>query len=128
MRRPQVTSRDGLSLLEVMVALTILGTALIGLAEYGRRFARTNGNAMTQNSAMDIAVSRLERVKSMRSYTAIDTMAGTISVLHNGLSYTQTTAIAQTLTSQLAYKTITVTVNRPGMLAPVKKTSAIARF
>jgi prepilin-type N-terminal cleavage/methylation domain-containing protein len=128
MRRPQVTSRDGLSLLEVMVALTILGTALIGLAEYGRRFARTNGNAMTQNSAMDIAVSRLERVKSMRSYTAIDTMAGTIAVLHNGLSYTQTTAIAQTLTSQLAYKTITVTVHRPGMLAPVKKTSAIARF
>lgn len=121
-------ARRGISLLEVMVALTILGTSLIGMAEYGRRFARTNSRAMFQNTALDVATERIERVKAERNYTSMDTLAGTHSVNVNGVIYTRTTAIVQTLTSQLAYKTITVTVNRPQMSAPVSKTTAIARF
>ncbi|MGQ0766087.1 MAG: type IV pilus modification PilV family protein [Gemmatimonadota bacterium] len=120
--------RRGISLLEVMVALTILGTSLLGMAEYGRRFARTNSMAMFQNTALDVATERIERVKSERNYTTMDTLAGTHSVNVNGVIYTRTTVIVQTLTSQLAYKTITVSVSRPQMTAPVKKTTAIARF
>lgn len=128
MRTPKLQSRAGLSLLEVMVALTILGTSLIGMAEYGRRFAKTNGNAMTQNSAMDIATARIEEIKSQRSYSAIDTMVGTRSRPHNGLTYLETTQIVRTLTSQVDFKTITVSVIRPSMTGAVKKTSAIAFF
>ncbi len=120
--------RAGLSLLEVMVALTILGGSLIGMAEYGRQFAKTNGQAMTQNSAMDIATARVEEVKSQRNYAAIDTMAGVHSISHNGLTYTRTTAIVRTLSAQVDYKTVTVAVTRAAMAAPVKKTSAIAFF
>jgi Tfp pilus assembly protein PilV len=111
-----------------MVALTILGTALIGMAEYGRRFAKTNANAMTQNSAMDIATGRIERVKAERNYTSMDTLGGTHVISHNGLNYTRVTAIVRTQTSQVDYKTVTVTVNRLGMAKPVKKTSAVAMF
>jgi Tfp pilus assembly protein PilV len=127
-RRWRRLARRGISLLEVMIALTILGTSLIGMAEYGRRFARTNSTSMFQNTALDLATERIERVKSERNYVSMDTLAGTASVAVNGVTYTRVTQITQTLTSQLAYKTVTVTVNRPQMTAPVKKTTAIARF
>ena len=128
MRTSHHTARAGLSLLEVMVALTILGTALIGMAEYGRRFASTNANAMTQNNAMDIATGRLERVKAERNYTSMDTLGGTHSINHNGMVYSRVTRIVRTQTPKFDYKTVTVTVYRPGMLRPVKKTSAVASF
>lgn len=132
MRRRLVTARSGLSLLEVMVALTILGTALIGMAEYGRRFAKTNAGSMTLNSALDIATDRIERVKAERNYATMDTLVGTHSITVNtngvNVTYTRTTAIVRTQTAQVDYKTVTVQVTRPTMAVPVRKTTAIARF
>jgi Tfp pilus assembly protein PilV len=132
MRRRCAALREGLALLEVMVALTILATALIGMAEYGRRFANTNATAMTQNTALDIATDRLERVKAERNYTSMDTLGGTHTVIVNtggvNVSYTRTTTIVRTLSPIIDYKTVTVSVTRPTMTVPVKKTSAVPRF
>lgn len=127
-RQGMRAARAGLSLLEVMVAMTILGTALIGMAEYGRRFANTNQKAGLQNLALDIATERIERIKAERNYTTMDTLAGTHSVTANGVTFTRVTYIVRTQTAQVDYKTITVSVNRATMTAPIKKTSAIARF
>lgn len=127
-KRFQRRARSGISLLEVMVALTILGTSLIGMAEYGRRFAKTNARSMTTNTALDLATERLERVKAERNYTSMDTLAGTHAVTVNGISYTRVTAITLVATSQLNYKTVTVSVTRPTMTAAIKKTTAVARF
>lgn len=120
--------RRGISLLEVMVALTILGTSLIGMAEYGRRFARTNANASMLNSALDLASARVERVKAERNYTSMDTLARTETTISGYANFKRVTSITQTLTSQYAYKTVTVTVTHPAMPGAVKKTTAIARF
>ncbi len=120
--------RRGISLLEVMVALTILGTTLIGMAEYGRRYARTNANSAMLNNALDLASARLERVKAERNYTSMDTLATTELSIAGYPNYKRVTAIVQTLTAQYAYKTVTVTVTHPSMPNAVKKTSAIARF
>lgn len=125
---PPVASRRGISLLEVMVALTILGTTLIGMAEYGRRYARTNANSTMLNTALDLASARLERVKAERNYTSMDTLATTENSIAGYPNYKRVTAIVQTLSAQHNYKTVTVTVTHPAMPAPVKKTSAIARF
>ena len=57
--------RRGISLLEVVTALTILGTALIGMAEHGRRYARSNANSMLLNNALDMASGQVERVKAL---------------------------------------------------------------
>jgi prepilin-type N-terminal cleavage/methylation domain-containing protein len=121
-------ARRGISLLEVMIALTILGTALIGMAEYGRRFARTNAGAMTTNTALDLATERLERVKAERNYVSMDTLATTESLNLLGITYTRITQITQVVTSQVDYKIVTVTVTRPTMPRPIKKTSSVARF
>lgn len=131
-RKTMRTARKGLSLLETMIALTILGTSLIGMAEYGRRFATTSGSAMTTNTALDIATERIERVKAERNYVSMDTLAGTATIVKNlngvNLSYTLTTTITRINSSQVDYKIVTVMVNRPTMAAPIKKTSAVARF
>lgn len=121
-------ARRGISLLEVMVALTILGTSLIGMAEYGRRFARTNANSSMLNNALDLASARVERVKAERNYTSMDTLARTETSIGGYPNYKRVTAITQVLTSQYAYKTVTVTVSHPAMPGSVKKTTAIARF
>jgi prepilin-type N-terminal cleavage/methylation domain-containing protein len=125
---PRLRSRRGLSLLEVVVSLTILGTSLLGMAEYGRRFATTNQKSGLQNTALDLATDRVERVKSERNYTTMDTLAGTHSVTVNGVTFTRQTIIQRTLTSQVDYKTVTVTVQRSTMTLPIRKTTAIARF
>jgi len=121
-------ARRGISLLEVMVALTILGTALLGMAEYGRRYARANANSCMLNNALDLASARVERVKAERNYTSMDTLAVTETVVAGYPNYKRVTAIVQTLNAQYNYKTVTVTVTHPSMANPVKKTSAVARF
>ncbi len=120
--------RRGISLLEVMVALTILATSLIGMAEYGRRYARSNANSMLLNNALDLASARVERVKAERNYTSMDTLATTELVISGYPNYRRVTSIVQTLNSQYAYKTVTVTITHPAMPTPVKKTTAVARF
>lgn len=123
-RSPGRLLRRGISLLEVVTALTILGTALIGMAEHGRRYARSNANSMLLNNALDLASGQVERVKSQRNYTTMNLLAGSTT---SG-SYTIVTAIAQTVSSAHDYKTVTVTVTHPAMTKPVKKTTAVARF
>lgn len=124
----RTAARRGISLLEVMVALTILGTALIGMAEYGRRYARSNANSALLNNSLDLASARVERVKAERNYSSMDTLAGTETNISGYTGYTRVTQILQTLSSQYNYKTVTVTVTHPAMPSPVKKTTAIARF
>ncbi|GMV11286.1 MAG TPA: prepilin-type N-terminal cleavage/methylation domain-containing protein [Gemmatimonadaceae bacterium] len=120
--------RRGISLLEVMVALVILGTSLLGMGEYGRRFARGNANASMLNNALDLASARVERVKSERNYTSMDTLITTESAIPGYPKYQRVTAISQTKNAQYDYKTVTVTVTHPAMANPVRKTTAIARF
>lgn len=121
-------ARCGVTLLEVMVALTILATSLIGMAEYGRRYARTNANSMLLNNALDLASARVERVKAERNYKSMDTLATTETAISGYSLYERVTTIARTQTSQYDFKTVTVTVTHPSMPTAVKKTTAVARF
>ena len=120
--------RRGISLLEVMIALTILGTSLIGMAEYGRRYARANANSSMLNNALDLASARVERVKAERNYTSMDTLAGTENSIAGYTSYKRVTTILRTLNTQYDYKTVTITVTHPSMAKAVKKTTAVAQF
>lgn len=128
MRNRRRRARRGISLLETMTALSILGTALLGMAEYGRRYARANANSTMRNHALDLSSTRVERVKAERNYTSIDSMAVTENTIVGYPSYRRVTAIVRTLTSQYDYKTVTVTVTHPAMTLIVKKTTAIAQF
>jgi len=121
-------ARRGVSLLEVVIALSILGTALIGMAEYGRRYSKANANASLLNQSVDLASARVERVKAERNYTSMDTLAVTESNIVGYARFTRQTVITRTLNSQFDYKTVTVIVTHPAVTGSVRKTTAISRF
>jgi len=120
-------SRRGWSLVEVVMAVGIFGGSVIGLAEFGRRFANANGLADVRAQASDHASSRIERVKSERTYASIDTCATTAQPIA-GTTYTIQTQIARTNTATGDYKVVTVTITHPLLPTPLTKSTAIAAF
>ncbi len=121
-------ARRGMTLIEVMLAIGILTGSMIGLAEYGRRFAKANTRSTLMTRATDAAVDQLERVKSERNYTTIDSFAGSVMLTGIYQGFTQTTQVSRTNNATRDYKTVTVSVSHPALPAPVKKTTAIAAF
>lgn len=120
--------RRGMSMIEVVVALSILGLSLIGMSEYGRRYSRTNANSTLINQAIDLATARVERVKAERNYTSMDTLAGTETSIAGYPTFRRVTTIVQVATSSVDYKTVTITVSHTSLATTVKKTTAVARF
>lgn len=125
-RRPKM--RRGMSVLEVVVALSILAVSLIGMSEYGRRYSKTNASTSVMNKAIDLASARVERVKAERNYSSMDTLATVETSIAGYPGFTRTTYIVQTVSSQVDYKTVTVKVTHGALTTPVKKTTAVARF
>jgi Tfp pilus assembly protein PilV len=126
-RRPSA-KRSGMTLLEVTLSLTILAGTLIGLAEFGRRFAKSNGLAAIQNAATDLGGTRVERVKSERNYATIDTLAGYVTSVPGYTGYQMRTEVTRTNTAANDYKVITVTITHARLTTAVTKTTAIAAF
>lgn len=127
-RRAPSRLRRGMTMMEVVVAMSILTVSLIGMAEYGRRYTRTNTNSQVLNQAIDLATARVERVKAERNYTSMDTLGVTETVIVGYPKFTRVTTIVQTLTGAMDYKTVTVRVTHSTMPTAVKKTTAVARF
>lgn len=127
-QRDQRRVRRGMSMIEVVVALSILGLSLIGMSEYGRRYSRTNANSTLINQAIDLATARVERVKAERNYTSMDTLAGTETSIAGYPTFRRVTTIVQVATSSVDYKTVTITVSHTSLATTVKKTTAVARF
>ncbi len=127
-RRMRNRARRGMTILEVVVALSILATSLLGMAEYGRRYSRSNADSSVMNQAIDLATARIERVKAERNYTTMDTLARTESSIASYPRFTRVTTITRISTSAVDYKTVTVSVTHSSFTLAVKKTTAVARF
>jgi Tfp pilus assembly protein PilV len=130
--RPARRVRRGFTILETLLAITILVVSLLGMAEFGRRFAHANGIATLQHTATDLSSRRVEWVKAQPTYAAIDSCAATENnPIDDAVTYSRfrrVTTITRTNTAQMDYKTITVTITHPQLPAPVTKTTAIAAF
>lgn len=125
--------REGFTLIELMVALIILGGVLLSTAEYFRRFSRTNAMTSLSNTALDLATQRLEDIKVDRNYLTLGTTwiatETNLSCLPGGAGcFTRTTQGVRTNNATYDHWHFTVTVTHPRMSNPVSKTTAIARF
>ena len=124
--------RDGMTVIEVILALTILSGALLGMATFITRFTRAVTTSTVVSTAGQLAAARLEVVKGATQYRLIDSLyARTESPVAGFPGYTRRTLV-QRVGGQPSdvydYRIVTVKVTGPGLPAPVSKTTIIANF
>src|SRR5262245_3209035 len=112
--RSRLRARKGLTLIEVMIALTILSVATLSIAAYMTRFARSISSSDVKATANEIAADRIEEVKGAPRYSAIDTLyPGTTTMNGAYKGFTRKTYVTHTgggPSDFYDYKTITVEV------------------
>jgi prepilin-type N-terminal cleavage/methylation domain-containing protein len=122
-------ARRGMTLIEVLIALVILATVLVGLAEYLGRFARNVNVTAVQATAGDLVTSRLEALKGITSYDRVDAFALTETAIAGFDRYTRITTVSRVSSAQEDYKLVTVRVTHPILGADtVRKTTVVPRF
>jgi prepilin-type N-terminal cleavage/methylation domain-containing protein len=126
------TARKGMTLIEVVMAVTILATAMLSIASFMGKFARIAAVADVKNTANELASQRLEEIKNAPRYTAIDTLyPGMVALAAPYAGYTRNTEITHTgggSSDLYDYRTITVTVSNPRLGTPIKRTTMIAAY
>ncbi len=126
------TARSGMTLIEVMMAVTILATAMLSIASFMGKFARIAAVSDVKNTANELASQRLEEIKNAPRYTAIDTLyPGTVAMATPYVGYSRKTQVTHTgggASDFYDYKTITVTVSNPRLATPIKRTTMVAAF
>ncbi|MGI8508886.1 MAG: type IV pilus modification PilV family protein [Gemmatimonadaceae bacterium] len=128
----KTASREGMTLIEVMIAVTILATAMLAIAAFMGKFAHAVAVSDVRNTASEIASQRLEDIKTAPRYSLIDSLyPGTVSLASPYVGYTVTTLVSHTGGTAQAlydYKTATVVVSNGRLDAPLKRSTIIAAF
>jgi prepilin-type N-terminal cleavage/methylation domain-containing protein len=124
--------RKGMTLIEVMMALTILAGAMLSIAAYMTKFSKSISSSDVKATANEIAADQIENVKGAPRYGAIDSLyAGTTAMTGSYTGYTRKTLVTRTgggPADFYDYKTVTVIVTNARLSSPVKKTDIIAAF
>ncbi len=120
-----------MTLIEVVVALTILAVVLLGMGRFAFNFSRTERQSEARTVAVELASQRLAAIRSTPNYAGLEaTFAGTESAIAGFPGYARTTVIVHTggprPTYTNDYKTVTVTVSSPALAAPVSETVVVA--
>lgn len=120
--------RSGFTLVEVMIAVVILGIATVSLMSATARMIRgvTDDRSTTQAAAS--AEARIAMIRQWPTYASIEsTFVATESNLPLP-GWTRTTAVVRTggPTASNDFKRVTVTITGPSLRAPVSRTITIA--
>ena len=125
-------ARAGMTMLEVVIAMSILGGALLSMAAFTGRLAHTTGTSRLQSTANQLVSDRIEIVKGAPRYSAIESLyVKTESSISGYSRFTRKTMVTRTggtAKDSVDYKTITVEVTHPLLTAPVRKTTVISYF
>lgn len=126
------SKRPGMSLVELMVALAILGGALMALAMFSARFAHAASLARLQSTAVALTVDRIETVKASPTYAGMDSYATTETSISGYPGFQRQTRVVHTggvpTDSIDDYRVVTVTVTHPQLAVPEKKTTFVAAY
>jgi prepilin-type N-terminal cleavage/methylation domain-containing protein len=125
-------TRRGLSLIEVIVSLGILGGALMGMSAFAMRLAQATTRARIRATAGQLISDRLESVKSAPRYVAIDSLyaglEGSIPGFPGFVRQTWVKHVGGGPSDTIDYRLITVEVRNPKLGSNMRKTSAIPPF
>lgn len=129
-----MTPRKGLSLVEVIVALSILGGVLLSLGAFSARLSQSTSGSRIRIQAAQLAADRLEQVKTAPRYSVIESLyvatENSIAGVENVGFKRQTWVkrIGGAVSDTIDYKIITVQVTHAQLSGSVRKTTVIAPF
>lgn len=132
-RRCRWRARYGFTLIETIVALIILGVALLGLALFVSRMAHAGTDSNLLGTANELAADRIETIKSDLTYSTIDAFAGTETSIPGvgNAGFVRQTIIRHVggdVSDSVDYRVVTVVVTNPAMPDTIRKTTVIAAF
>ena len=131
-RRPRSSPvRRGMTLIEVVVAITILTGAVLGMASFIANFSRTVNAVREQERAGQLATERLEEVKSAAPYDSLAIRYAKVETSIAGYSgLTRSTVIRRVggPAAKMDYVVVTVDVQSPRLATAVRKTTVISQF
>lgn len=132
LRRRRWRARNGFTLVEVVVALLVLGFALLGLSLFVSNMAHAGTDSRLLGTANELAADRIETVKSDLTYSTLDSRyAGTESSISGYSGYKRKTVIRHVgggVSDSVDYRIVTVVVTNSAMTDTVRKTTIIAAF
>jgi prepilin-type N-terminal cleavage/methylation domain-containing protein len=123
--------RRGVTLIEIMISVVILSVVLLGMGRYMVTFSRTVRASEARTMAVALASGRISEIRASPNYAGLETnYAATEATITGFPGFTRVTAITHTggprPTYTNDYKTVTVTVDGPGLSAAIKKTIIVA--
>lgn len=125
-------TRAGMTLIEIMIALVILSSVMLGMGSFMAAYGHAVGTGSARASARELVAERIEYVKGATNYTTIEpTYGGTETGIPGYPDFTRRTLVRRVgglPGDRFDHKIITVVVDGPGLEKPVKKTSVIAAF
>jgi prepilin-type N-terminal cleavage/methylation domain-containing protein len=120
-------TRDGFTLVEVVLSLSILLIVMLGLVTLTGRTIRVSTTSDRDQAAIQLVTDRTDLVRSDPDYLGLDTLyAGTETSFPTLPGFTRVTQITRITASRNDYKKITVTVTGPGLSGPVARTVVVA--
>ena len=121
-----------MTLIEVMIAITILSVAALGLAGFMVRLSHAVAVTDVRNTANELASQRLEDIRNAPRYGAIDSLyPGTVNLAGTYAGYSRQTVVSHTggnPTDLYDYRTITVIVRNGRIMKPVRRTTIVAAY
>ncbi len=128
---PSSGAERGMTLIEIMIALTILAVVVLGMGQFAFNFSRTERQSEARTVATNLADQRLSLIRSNPNYSQIDSIYGVAEATITGFpGYARSTKIVHTggplPTYTSDYKTITVTVTSPALKTPLVETVVVA--
>ncbi len=121
-----------MTLVEVIVALGLLGGVLFGMSAFSMKLAQASTVARVRATASQLISDRLEQVKGAPRYTAIDSLYVNQEADASGFTgYTRQTWVTRVggqPSDTIDYKLVTVEVRHAKLLTPMRKTTAIPPF
>jgi len=120
-----------MTLIEIMLALTILATVLLGMGQFAFNFSRIERQSEARTIAVNLAQARLSQIRASTNYSGLSAnFAGTEASIVGFPGYTRTTTIVHTggplPTYTNDYNTVTVTVTSAALKSTVTKTVVVA--
>jgi prepilin-type N-terminal cleavage/methylation domain-containing protein len=126
--KARTSTRDGFTLIEVMIALVILTGALLGMGAFMTQFAHGTTVSAAASQASDLAVARIETIKGSGDYAGLedDYEGATTSPDHPG--YSIATDVERVKDASNDYTIVTATVTAPALDRAVTKSTIISAF